>query len=412
MKVIIHRGSQEIGGTCIEISTDSTKLLLDIGKPLNNDSIDLSYIAGKKYDAIIISHAHQDHYGLIDHFGDKVPIYIGKLSLDLINASRIFLGKQDLPNNFQHFKHRNQFEIGDVKITPFLVDHSATDAYSLLLEAREKRIFYSGDFRSHGKKSMLFDQMIQNPPQGIDLMFMEGTMFNRSNSEFPDEKSVESRIIETIKYQSNISFIISSSQNIDRLVSAYRACKQTDKLFVIDLYTAWVLEQMKQVSSNVPNMDWQEVKVYFDFGHYKQVKANESKFGDFLHRALRSRVEKDELERSPQQYLVLSKMSKYGIINRYKRFGKVNLIYSQWKGYLQPEHAIRGTGEIAAFQTDEMINFVYAHTSGHATVDALKHFAEAISPKRLIPVHTEYPEKFKSEFENVVELKDGEIFEL
>ncbi len=59
-----------------------------------------------------------------------------------------------------------------------------------------------------------------------------------------------------------------------------------------------------------------------------------------------------------------------------------------------------------------MINFVYAHTSGHATVDALKHFAEAISPKRLIPVHTEYPEKFKSEFENVVELKDGEIFEL
>ena len=30
----IHRGTQEIGGTCIEIWTDSTRILIDFGMPL------------------------------------------------------------------------------------------------------------------------------------------------------------------------------------------------------------------------------------------------------------------------------------------------------------------------------------------------------------------------------------------
>ncbi|MCP3681381.1 MAG: MBL fold metallo-hydrolase [bacterium] len=409
MRITIHRGSQEIGGTCIEVSTNSTKLLLDIGKPLNNEYVDLSFVERNMYDAIMISHSHQDHYGLIENLDNRIPIYIGKLSLDLINAARIFLSKQELPNTFQHFKHKAQFAIGDLKITPFLVDHSATDAYSLLIEAEGKRIFYSGDFRSHGRKSVLFDRVVENPPPNIDLMLMEGTMLNRSNSEFPDEESVERKIVDTINHKENISFIISSSQNIDRLVSAFRACKRTDKVFVIDIYTAWVLEQMKQVSDSVPNMDWDEVKVYFDYGHYEKVKQNESKFGGFANQIYKNRVFKEDLQKTPQDYLVHSKMSKFRIIDLYKKFGRVNLIYSQWKGYLEPEHEMYGTHEISAYQTDEMINFVYAHTSGHATLHDLKIFANAIKPKMLVPIHTEHSGNYKFEFENVHELRDGEV---
>ena len=119
-----------------------------------------------------------------------------------------------------------------------LVDHSAVDAYAFLIEAEGKRIFYSGDFRAHGRKSILFEKLIDNPPKNIDVLFMEGTMIKRSNDQFPDETSVENKIYEVIKGQDNISFIISSSQNIDRIVSAYRACLRTRKTLVIDLYTA------------------------------------------------------------------------------------------------------------------------------------------------------------------------------
>jgi ribonuclease J len=140
------------------------------------------------------------------------------------------------------------------KITPYLVDHSAIDAYSFLIEAEGKRLFYSGDLRSHGRKGELFEHLVKHPIPNIDLLFLEGTMMHRSNDLFPDEAAVEKQIVEVVSTQNNISFIISSSQNIDRIVSAFRACKRTGRILVIDIYTAWVLEQVRQFSENVPGM--------------------------------------------------------------------------------------------------------------------------------------------------------------
>lgn len=34
MLVTIHRGSHEIGGTCVEVVSDGTRIVIDIGKPL------------------------------------------------------------------------------------------------------------------------------------------------------------------------------------------------------------------------------------------------------------------------------------------------------------------------------------------------------------------------------------------
>ena len=56
-----------------------------------------------------------------------------------------------------------------------LTDHSAFDAYMLLIEVAGKRILYSGDFRAHGRKSSLVDRFIASPPRDIDVLIMEGT---------------------------------------------------------------------------------------------------------------------------------------------------------------------------------------------------------------------------------------------
>jgi len=34
MKLIIHRGTHEIGGTCIELQSQNSKILIDFGMPL------------------------------------------------------------------------------------------------------------------------------------------------------------------------------------------------------------------------------------------------------------------------------------------------------------------------------------------------------------------------------------------
>ncbi len=34
MRITIHRGTHEIGGNCIEVTTDNSRIILDVGMPL------------------------------------------------------------------------------------------------------------------------------------------------------------------------------------------------------------------------------------------------------------------------------------------------------------------------------------------------------------------------------------------
>jgi len=409
MNIIIHRGAQEIGGTCIQLSTAKTTILLDLGLPLSAESKNLD-VASFRPDAVLISHPHQDHFGLIDALDPSVPVYIGELGKHLIDAPRMILGKALSANLFRYFKNRQHFSVGDFTITPYLVDHSAVDAYGFLIEAEGKKVFYSGDFRAHGRKSVLFDNIVNKPPKDIDLLFMEGTMLERSNDDFPTEAAVEQRIFDTINAQENITFLISSSQNIDRIVSAYRACKRAHKTMVIDIYTAWVLEQLTLVSDSVPNMEWEPVKVYASYSQDNTLKEHPDFFGDFRKRLYKHRVHKEKLHANPNDYLFLGRMPHFKIIDLYKAVKPVNVIYSQWLGYLSYSNKDHyGAEALAAYRNDPQVNFVYAHTSGHATVEDLKTFAGALKPKRLVPVHTEHANVYSQRFKNVMQLRDGEV---
>ena len=88
MKFKIHRGTKEIGGSCVEVWTVNTRILLDFGMPLverDGKEFDFSKFkelnpqeliehgvlpdikglyseTDKLIDGVIISHPHQDHY--------------------------------------------------------------------------------------------------------------------------------------------------------------------------------------------------------------------------------------------------------------------------------------------------------------------------------------------------------------
>lgn len=68
--------------------------------------------------------------------------------------------------------------------------------------------------------------------------------------------------------------------------------------------------------------------------------------------------------------------------------------------------------ELPPIEKDPAVNFVYAHTSGHAPVEDLQRLAAALKPKTLVPIHTEYAGEFSKSFEHVVTLKDGVTFVL
>ncbi|MBU1172877.1 MAG: MBL fold metallo-hydrolase [Proteobacteria bacterium] len=412
MKIVIHRGSHEIGGTCIQIFTERNSVLLDLGMPLSKETRELD-VSNLRPDAVLISHPHQDHFGLIDLLDPDVLVYMGEVGKNLIDATRMLIGKPLHSNNFRYFKSGQAFAVGAFTITPYLVDHSAVDAYGFLIEADGKRIFYSGDFRAHGRKSALFEKIISHPPKDIDLLFMEGTMIHRKNSDFPTEAHVEERIFETIKDQDNITFLISSSQNIDRIVSALRACKRAGKTLVIDIYTAWILEQLKVISDHIPAREWDLVRVYASHRQDKKLTEHPEFFGDFRKRVYTHRVKKEELQACPRDFLFFAKMSHFKIIDLYKGEKRVNVIYSQWLGYLSYlDGDYYGAEAMAAYRNDPGINFVYAHTSGHATVEDLKRFAWALNPKALVPVHTDHNNGFQNIYSRVLPQSDGVSFDL
>jgi len=100
MQITIYRGTKEIGGTLIEMKSTKTRILIDAGYPLflNDNPID-DHIAGfppeklielgvlptikglyawddAGFDAVIISHAHLDHYGLLKYVNPSIPVYL------------------------------------------------------------------------------------------------------------------------------------------------------------------------------------------------------------------------------------------------------------------------------------------------------------------------------------------------
>ncbi|MBU1117316.1 MAG: MBL fold metallo-hydrolase [Bacteroidetes bacterium] len=415
-QITIHRGASTIGGTCIEISSGKTRIILDLGMPLTNENETIDKLEVElDVDGVLISHPHQDHYGLIDLLPDEVPVYTGPIAAKLFQSTRLFLGKPLYTNSFREFTPWQTFEIGSFKITPHLMDHSAVDAYAFEIECEGKRLFYSGDFRAHGRKSKLFDKLVQHPPKEIDVLFMEGTMLARDNKEFPDEAAVEDKMVETLCSDSNAVFLLSSSQNIDRIVSAYRASKRSGRIFVVDIYTAWILEKIAEISGHTPKIDWPMIKVLSKGGtaakHYLTVKNNADYFGHFVKKIYQpgNMITCEEIAKNPAKYFIKTSSIQY--LKNQMNLGSVRAIYSMWPGYLDEQHG-NSYSYLPKLKEDLDITLVHAHTSGHAETADLIKFAEAINPEKLIPIHTEHGMKYDDIFRNVYHLDNGKTLVL
>jgi ribonuclease J len=353
-------------------------------------------------DAILISHSHLDHYGLLDFANNEIPIYISRGAKELVEVTNIFIDKNVQLSNAHIIKHQLPFHMKDFTITPYLVDHSAFDAFAFLIEAEGKRVFYSGDFRGHGRKRKLFDRLIENPPKDIDCLLMEGSMLGRTEMLYKDEEEIEARIAEILKRQKNVTFLFASSQNIDRLVSAYRACLRTHTTFVIDIYTAFILQKLGKVSDKIPQFNWEKMRVkYFK---YHADKLAEAGYKELLYIYNRRKIEMDEINKNKNKTLMVARDNSIfpRIIDNLITAEGAKIIYSMWEGYL--------TDKFKNFCSDKKIEIEQVHTSGHAVLNDLRRFAKALSPKCLVPIHTFEAARYSEFFDNVKIVNDGEPF--
>ena len=417
MKVRIHRGTKEIGGTCIEMEAQGQRIALDVGLPLDapDDPEEhkglLPRVPGfREPDAsllgVIISHPHMDHYGLARYIRPEVPVYIGESAHRVMKAASAYVPKGSAFTDPYFIADRKPIEIGPFRITPYLVDHSAFDAYSLVVEADSKRVFYSGDFRAHGRKRRLFEAMVFHPPKDIEVLMMEGTTIGRtgSNEGFATEDELEREFVQAFKETEGLHFVWTSSQNIDRLVTIFRAAKRTGRVLLIDLYTAVVLEATGRDS--IPQSNWDEVKVYIPHRQRVAIK-NKGLFAD-RDRHAENRVFPEALPGLAKQAVVLFRplaMGDYGVQGVLDGAG---FTYSMWEGYLKEKSSLR----VLKWLEGHGIPRRTIHTSGHASVVDLKRFAAALAPRTLVPIHSFETDRFGEFFDKVTQKKDGEWWEV
>jgi ribonuclease J len=295
--------------------------------------------------------------------------------------------------------------VGDISITPYWADHSAFDSYSFLVEANGKTLFYSGDFRSHGRKAKAFYWFTHNAPKKVDYLLLEGTTIARENKEIKAELKIENELIELFKQSGKINLFYTSGQNIDRLVSIYKACIRTNKIFVVDVYVATILKELSRFAKiPFPSKEFKNFKVIFPYYTSRRLKneGNEK----ILYQFKNYKTTKEEIGNQADKIVMVVRPSMQKDLENISGIEGGNLIYSMWEGYLKKADTIKFV--------DYLINRKFTlhkiHTSGHADIKTLKKMVAVIKPKNIVPIHTFEADKYKDIFnEPIVELMDGEI---
>jgi ribonuclease J len=312
MRFRIHRAAAEIGGNCVEVESQGYSILLDLGLPLTEpvdpvsllpDVPGLKGMRDPRLLGVVLSHPHQDHYGLLSQAPTDLPVYLGGDAIRMLRAADIFTRSSSIPQSLTPYSSNVPFQLGPFRITPHLVDHSAFDAHALLIEADGSRLFYSGDFRMHGRKTRNMEALLESPPERVDVLLMEGTNLGRRSRSIAveTEDDLERRIAKRLGTCDGLVLAYAAGQNIDRLVTFYRAALRSGRGLVLDAYAAHVLAALGR--SSLPSIDAPRVRVFLPAaqrrrivqgGHFDVVSA-------FRHK----RIYAEELARDGKRWIML-----------------------------------------------------------------------------------------------------------
>jgi len=220
--------AEEIGANCYLLETGNTRVLLDSGMhpraagPLATP--DFSLLGGRGFDAMVLTHAHQDHVGCLPlamRQAPDAPVFMTEAtaaisdvmlhnSVNVMMRQREELGLPDYPL----FSHReverlaDQWRLVDLGKPFDLSDESGAVTCELfdaghilgstgaLVRAEGRRIFYTGDVNFEDQTLM---RAAKFPEENIDVLIMETT---RGDSPVPEgftRKSEEERFINALQ---------------------------------------------------------------------------------------------------------------------------------------------------------------------------------------------------------------------
>ncbi|MCK4588869.1 MAG: MBL fold metallo-hydrolase [Nanoarchaeota archaeon] len=419
-------------------------------------------------DGILLSHAHYDHAGGFSLVRYDMPIFMHPLAqtilyvwqytsgrtinqfVDVISqmsrspkrhGKEKFVSGEEaiLPRDIRLFDNEETFKIGDMDVTPYLVDHSLPGSSGFIIETSEGRVAISGDFRLRGRRREDTERFLE-AAQDVDYFFMEGSLlhFNHYGTE-EDVTKVVADLVEG-KAFAGISY---PPRDLDRLLSIYNACKKSKRMLVVPPNQAKLLQAFNGVNG-YPRLNNKYIGVLLrlkgkglgekedefedliESGYYKWERPY-LKFGRWDpekgHQSKPSRVFIEDIKNNQDQFMVwMSQADMVSLLNTIKPARNSIYIRSHpgpWTKEMEPqedqivsilEHFEMYDGKqedhLAKKHLGDQLNLFskerpevhrlhQVHVTGHMNKDETREAIAGLSKKTIIvPYHAMHPVQF------------------
>ncbi len=287
-------GGRQVGRSCILLQTPNSKILLDCGIDVASSGsdkfpyLDIPEFNLNQLDAIIISHAHLDHVGLLPYLykmGYKGPVYMtapsrdiaALLSLDFIGvaykqATKPLFDSTDIKEMVKHSICLNYNEVTDitpdVRLTFYNSGHVLGGALTHLnIGNGLHNLLYTGDFKyAH---SRLLDPAIASFPR-VESVITEST-YGMKTDIFPPRKDTEDKLINLVN----------------------KTIERNGKILIPELGLGRAQETMLVLEDAMASGKLKKVPIYID-GMIWDINAIHTAYPDFLSNQVKSNVFADK----------------------------------------------------------------------------------------------------------------------
>jgi ribonuclease J len=430
-RLTCYGGVGEIGGNKFLLEDRDTKVLLDFGAGFSdgasffNDTITPRHVNGAgdlfefgllpeipglyseqalqntslkhtkpEVDAVLLSHYHWDHTGRISYVDPEIPVYCGETTSYIHEAYAESSSSPLEGHRLRKFRTGDRFRIGTLEIVPVHVDHSIPGAYGFVIHTSEGTIAYTGDFRFHGPAGSMTADFVREARRSRPLALLtEGTRVGQDDYRANmSESSVLDEATALVKGCRKLVLSTFRGNDVDRINTFAEACKRSGRRLVVSMKAAIVLKKLEaDKRMNVPRVG-KDVSVYVR--RKKSGTLDDKDYWPWERQFLDVGVSAWEVARKQSETFLHLDVWNFPELIDIKPASGGSYIHAATEAFNeegeQEEDVIRNWIDHMGFSYHQL------HASGHAPIGDVGELIGQIGPRKVIPVHTEYPALFGS----------------